>query len=276
MFYYIDILFQINGKVMTFAFLDKQTNIHTLRIMKSWMWSVLVFALTLIVIIFLDLPLWIYLLIVVPILIIVFTIGSITYSFRKSLQIKAVPKSGYDKRIKELNIDTRILENNGFDKWHEFYMKMIPDSVIYVFKKQEESIYLCLYHFGSKRSCDIFTRYNDDYTLTTCNTIDGGMTPRPDKSLLQIITRVSYLEQLEIHRKANTFLMNKGLRYFDIPKQEFNSYFLKCIHEYADHVRRFPFWPVLLIYWTITKRGRVFCKEIERQYQEGLIELPKE
>lgn len=244
--------------------------------MKSWVWSALVFTLTLVIMIILDLSLWLFLLIIVPLLIILFTIGSFTYSFRKSLQIKPVPKSGYDKRIKELNIDAHTLEKIGFDKWDEFFLKMIPDSVIYVFKYRHDSIYFCLYHFGSKKTCDIFTRYNDDFTLTTCNAIEGGMTPRPAKALLQIITKLSYNELLDIHQKTNTFLQAKGLKELDIPKQEFQEYFLKSIREQADHVRKYTFWPILLIFWTITQRGKKYCRQIENQYQKGLIEISKD
>lgn len=205
-----------------------------------------------------------------------FTFGSFMYSFRKSLQARSVPKHGYSKRIKDLNIDARMLENIGFDKWDDFYLKMIPDSVIYVFKHRDDPVYLCLYHFGAKKTCDFFTKYKNGYSLTTCNTIDGGMTPRPNKSLLQIITSVSYKELLEIHRKAHAFLLSKTLRPDDIQRQEFKPYFLENIHKYADYVRKHAFWPVLLIFWTVTRRGRVLCKEIENQYKEGLIEFPDE
>ena len=245
--------------------------------MKSWMWSVLVGVVTLMILIlydiFFDIKFWVFLLVFLPLLITLFTMGSFTYSFRKSLQIKQVPKSGYDKRIKDLNVDARVLENIGFDKVDEFYLKMIPDIVTYVFKHQDDSVYFCLYHFGTKKICDISSWYHNDYTLTTCKIIEGGTTPRRAKSLLQIITKVSYKELLEIHRKAHMFLLGRGLKNFDIPKQEFRQYFLKSIHDQTEYVRKYPFWPVLLIFWTMIRRGRVYCKEIETQYKEGSIEL---
>jgi hypothetical protein len=115
------------------------------------MWSIFVFVLALIIAIMLDIPIWLYLILVVPLLIILFTIGSFSYSFRKSLQIEPVPKSGYKKRIAEMNTDARMLAHRGFNKLDESYLKMIPDAVIFVFKHRDEPIYLCLYHLGTKK-----------------------------------------------------------------------------------------------------------------------------
>jgi hypothetical protein len=241
--------------------------------MKTWVWSALVFIVTLIIALIFNIPFWLFILIVIPLLIIAFTYGSFNYSFRSTLKAVNIPSKGYSSRIKELDIDAKKVDNLGFEKWDDFYLKMIPDSIVYVFKNKEEPVYLCLYNFGSKKTCDLFTRYENDYTLTTCNTVDGGMTPRSQKSLLQIVTNVSYENLFEIHKKAHEFLKNKGLRKFDIAKQEFRQYFLKSIHEYAQFVRKYPFWPVLLIFWTVIKRGRVYCKKIETQYNNGTVQL---
>jgi hypothetical protein len=101
------------------------------------------------------------------------------------------------------------------------------------------------------------------------------MTPRPEQSLLQIITGVAYHELFGIHKKAHVFLLEKGLKVSDLSEQEFRAYFLKNIHMYADHVRTYVLWPVLLIYWTIIRRGRIHCREIENQFQHGFVKLPE-
>jgi hypothetical protein len=241
--------------------------------MRSWMWSAFVFIVTLIIVIVFNIPLWIFLLVVVPLLIVAFTYGSFSYSFRTSLKVEPVPQKGYNLRIKDLDLETKKVESIGFKKIDAFYLKMIPDSVTYVLKHREDPVYLCLYHFGTKKTCDFFTRYENDYTLTTCDNIDGGMTPRPERSLLQITTRVSYEQLFEIHKKAHNFLIDKSLNLVELPQEEFRRYFLKSINDYARYVRTYSLWPVRLIFWTVSKRGRVYCKEIETQYNSGLIKL---
>jgi hypothetical protein len=237
------------------------------------MWSAFVFIVTLIIVIVFNIPFWIFLLVVVPLLIIAFTYGSFNYSFRKSLRIEPIPQSGYALRMKDLDLETKKAESIGFEKIDAFYLKMIPNSVTYVLKHKEDPVYLCFYHFGTKKTCDFFTRYKNDYTLTTCDNIDGGMTPRPKKSLLQIATQVTYEQLFEIHKKAHTFLIERGLKLVELPREEFQHYFLKSIHDYAQYVRTYPLWPVRLIFWTVSKRGRIHCNEIETQYKTGLITL---
>ena len=210
---------------------------------------------------------------VVPLLIITFTYGSFNYSFRRSLKIEPIPQRGYTLRIRDLDLEIKKVESIGFEQIDAFYLKMIPHSVTYVLKHREASVYLCLYHFGTKKTCDFFTRYENDYTLTTCDNIDGGMTPRPGKSLLQIATNVSYEQLFEIHKKTHNFLIDKGLKLDELPQEEFRHYFLKNIYDYAQYVRTYSFGPIRLIFWTVSKRGRVHCKEIETHYNTGLIKL---
>lgn len=241
--------------------------------MKPWAWSIIVFITTFIIMIVLDIPFWLFLLVIIPLLIIGFTIFSFAYSFRKSLKAEHIPKHGYEKQIQELDRDSQALTNIGFDKCDSFFLRMIPNAIVYVLKHRHDPAYLCLYHFSTKKTCDIFTRYENDYTLTTCDNIDGGMSPRPRKSLLQIITKVSFRELAGIHKRAHDFLLTKNMKPLLLDEQEFRYYFLEKIHEYADHIKRYPFWPILLIYWTVTRRGRIFCREIENQYQHGSIDL---
>ncbi len=241
--------------------------------MKNWVWSAFVLIVTFLIMHFFDIPFWIFLIVVIPLLIIAFTYGSFSYSFRRSLRIEPIPGKGYASRIKALDIEKIKLNNLGFAKTDGFYLKMIPDTIVYVFKHKAEPVHFCLYNLGTKMTCDFVTRYGDEYSLTTCNNVDGGMTPRPERSLLQIITKVTYANLFGIHMKAHNFLVNKGLKTYDIAEEEFHQYFLKCLHSQAKFVREFMFWPVLLVFWTITRRGRVYCKEIETQYKKGLITL---
>lgn len=122
--------------------------------MKSWMWSGFVFIITLIIVIVFNIPFWIFLFLVIPLLIIAFTYGSFNYSFRESLKTQSIPSKGYASRVNDLDTETKKVNSIGFEKCDVFYLKMVPDSVVYVLKHKEDPVYLCLYHFGSKKTCD--------------------------------------------------------------------------------------------------------------------------
>jgi len=241
--------------------------------MKNWMWSLFVFVITFLIAFVLNIPFWIFLIVVIPLLIIALTYGSFSYSFRAALHAEPIPEHGYESRIKDLDLEVKKVTSLGFEKFDAFYLKMIPDSIIYALTHKAEPIYLCLYHLGSKKTCDIFTRYENGFTLTTCDNVDGGMTPRPNKNLLEIITSVSYEKLFEGHQKAHKFLIDKGLRNYELTKDDFRNYFMKSIHDYSEHVRKYLFWPILLVIWTVRRHGRVYCKTIEMQYKEGRIKL---
>lgn len=239
--------------------------------MRLWLWTALVFVVTLLLAVLFKLPFWLF--VVVPLLIIVFTYVSVSYSFRESLQPEEIPKRGFSSRVKALEVEMRRMSPHGFEEIDTFYLRMIPDAVVSVLKHKEEPIYFCLYHLGQKVTCDIVTRYAHGYTLTTCNTVDGGMMPRPQKNLLQIITQVSYEESCDLHTKGHLFLGGKGLLPFDIPREEFRAYFIRNIHEQARFIRKIPLWPVRLVIWTILRQGRTYQREIETQYRDNSIEL---
>lgn len=236
--------------------------------MKMWVWTVVVVLITILIINVLKVPLWMFVILGAPLLAIVLTYTSLMYSFRASLRLEPIPKKGYVARIEELDKEGEVINRLGFDRKDAFYLKTIPDSITYVFKHNIEPIYLCVYHLGAKKTCDIVSCFERDFTLTTCSSVDGGMIPRPPKKMLQIFEKLSYGELLDKHRMAQDFIESKGIKQIDIPSEEFREYFVKSIREFAEYARTFAFWPVRLIYWTVIKRGKIYLKSIEEQYKE--------
>lgn len=241
--------------------------------MKYWMWSAFVFALTVAVMLVFKLSLITFLVIGVPILVVLLIYGFFVYSFRDSLQPEPVPSTGYNSRLAQMDRNIESLGAHGFRKIDQFYLKMIPDSVTYAFKHSKEPIYFCLYHFGKKMACDVVTLFDNRFTLTTSNTIDSGMTPRPAKNLLQIFPGSSYYELILQHEKSHRFLIDKGLRIFEINENEFRYHFMKSIREQAAYIRRINFWPVILLVNTVSQHGKIYCKSIIDQYTAGSINI---
>lgn len=241
--------------------------------MKLWLWTIFVLVVTLLIATLLKIPFWVFVVVVIPLLIFVFTYGSVSYSFRESLQPQYIPERGYGSRIKALDVETKRMSPHGFEKVDSFYLQMIPDAVVHVLRHREEPIYLCFYHLGQRITSDFVTRYENDYVLTTCSSVDAGVMPRPAKHLLQVISGIPCEELHAVHKKAHAFLYEKGLRTFDISRGEFRSFFMKNIREQALLVRKIPLWPFRLVIWTLIKRGRMYQTEIERQYKKNTIQL---
>jgi|GEM_PF-3552679 len=241
--------------------------------MKSGTWTAFVFVAVLVVMIVLDLPFYIFLVVGVPVFIYVLTYASFRYSFRDSLRFEPIPDHGYRPRMKIMDREMRSIQRLGFHKIDQFYFKMIPDSITYVFKHKTEPIYLCLYHLGKIMTCDIFTRYADDITLTTTNAVEGGMPPRPAKNFLQVFNRASYEHLYIEHKKAHQYLTFYGARVYDIPPAEFRYFFMKSLKDQERYIRNYFLWPAMLVGRTIAQSGKKYCSPISEQYPEGTLNL---
>lgn len=241
--------------------------------MKNWMWTALAAIMMFAIIVLLKMSFWIFLVIAAPLLTIIFIYGSFLYSFRESLQMEAVPAHGYNTRVNEMERELKLIEALGFRKMDQFYLKMIPDSITYVFKHQKEPFYFCLYHFGQKRGCDVVTRYENEFYLTTSNTVDAGMTPRPKKALLQIFPQKHYETLFLNHEEAHEYISRNGIRTYDIAEGEFRFYFMKSLREQETYIKKSFLWPVNLLIRTITRYGKIYCRLIQEQYPQGFSRI---
>jgi hypothetical protein len=241
--------------------------------MKNWVWIIILSTLGFYMATALELPMWAYLILAFPVFAFVATYGSFMYSFRSSLKPRPIPPSGYSLRIKDLQKDETELNAFGFEKKDSFYLKTVPDSVVYMFKHQQEPIIACLYHLEAKKVCDFVSNFGDDITLTTSETADGAMVPLPPRRLFQIFENIPREKLLGHHRKAVAFIKEKGKREHDVAPEELRRELMKSMREFADTVKKYTLWPLRLIFWTVTGRGKMHCKTIEEQYKAGMIKI---
>lgn len=240
--------------------------------MKNWMWSVLVFIITSLIIFSFDLSISAMFFIVIPVLIIIFIQGSFYYSFRDSLEPVDIPGTGYDQRIRETERKMRDLPH-GFKLIDRFYLKTIPDSVTYAFIQESEPVICCIYNFGSKTAVDFVSVYNDEYTLTTNDTLDGGMAPRPEKNFIQLFPDQSYEKLYNRHMESHILLIEEGLRPLYIHGSEFRHYFMKEYRIQGDFIKKLPFWPIILLFRTITRYGKRYTTPLKRQTDAGITKI---
>jgi len=239
--------------------------------MKYSFWIVLVAAVTFAVVFFLKPPFLLFLLVGVPVLTVGLTIASFYYSFRSTLQPGPVPPQGYEDRLRALDGLAPQWERLGFARCDSFFLKMIPDSITYVYKHREHPTYGCLYHFGTKMNTDLVTRLAADRSLTTNDSRDAGNIPRPSSKMLQVFPGASLDMLWNEHQRAAAYLNSKGWASMDVPVAEFRPYFFGSLKEFKDYVLGMPFWPVKLVFWVVTRYGKRYCRRVEDQFQSGFI-----
>jgi hypothetical protein len=222
----------------------------------------------------LGIPIWVVLAVVVPLAVIGMTVYSFLYNVRPDLKVEVIPTKGFGERMRALEVEAAALEKLGFRKVDEFYLKIIPDCIVQVFGKEDETLHVFLYHLGQKMSSDVITAFKNDYNLTTGASADGGNIPPSPKDFLQTFDMARYERLLEEHGKAIEFLKSNRLEPQKLSDGMMRDLLLKSFKKLSERVRQNLFWPILLIYWVISKRGRMYARSIEEQYKLGIIKLP--
>lgn len=240
--------------------------------MKIWVWTLFVMVVSGGLLWYLNLPFVVSIFIIVPILIYLLIYGSFMYSFRESLKPDLIPAHGYENRIRETENSLKQLPK-GFGEIDRFYLKTIPDSTTVAFLHENEPILFCVYHFGKKMGCDVVTVYENDYALTTNNSLDGGMAPRRDKDLLQIFPDAGYEQLYQKHMQAHIFLIEQGLRPYYIQPGDFRRRFMQDYRAQGDYIRTFFLWPAILLIRTVMQYGRRYCFSIQEQFRKGQIKI---
>lgn len=222
---------------------------------------------------FLKVPLWLLLVVMVPLSILCMIIYTSIYNFRKDLVFQPVDQVKHFERIKQMESDTCRILKMGFNKIDEFYLQLIPDSITYIFKHVSEPVYLNLYHMGPKIIPDVITLFDDDFSLTTSSVPDAGNIPRGEREFLQVYENASYEILVEEHRKSVEFLKSKKLITKEVTQEEFRDEFMKSLQESGRRIMSHTLWPLLLLFWVVTVRGKIFKMSIQKQVEKGIIRI---
>lgn len=222
---------------------------------------------------FFQIPAVITLAVLIPLDVIALTVFSFLYNFRGNVRPEPVPGRGFDSRRADLDRSIPILESMGFKKIDEFFLKIIPDALVYCFQHSNGTTYVCLYHLGPKQFADAISLYNNEVSLTTGMSPDGGNIPPKDRAILQIFPNASLETLLQRHADGVEFLRGKGYEPISHSPSTFREEFMRAFREVGVRVQKMAFWPVLLIFWVVTSRGQVYLKSVEEQFRAGMIKI---
>jgi len=196
------------------------------------------------------------------------------YSFRNSLQLEEVSQTGNQNRISELNQNEQSLEDLGFNKFDEFYMRTSSDIIVFAYKHVELPIVLCQYHLGAYKTIDLMTSYENDYALTTTNIKSTGIsTLRPLNYFLQIFTESGAEELFRRHIQSMEFLKAEEFAVTDKPLYNFRNEFLRKFLE-AGKMYKSLISPVQLLYLNYFGDKYKFAKTIQEQVLAKQLQLP--
>lgn len=223
---------------------------------------------------YLNFPLW-WFLIIIPLNVYLQIYTSQQFSFRDSIRLEDIPQTGYEKRIFELNSFEQRLQNLGFEKFDEFYLQTTSDIVGYAYKHRELPVILSHYHFEVMMYCDLDTNFENDYSLTTCNSKNSSInTIRPHNLLIQAFPDADIEELFNRHIQSVRFLQMQGFNILNKPIYDFRKNFISEFLEVGRKMKSLTA-PIKLLYLMYFGDKKRFTKTIQEQILAKQLRLPQ-
>ncbi len=147
-------------------------------------------------------------------------------------------------------------------------------------ESKEKPTYLCQYIFGPRAEVgivwDIITIFENQIYLTTSNTKDANLRPKPSGHYSQSFSKCSFDELYKKHRESEEYLTTKGGAKVEKSPIGFEESFVNSIKITNRYHRRHWYWIIFLFYYYFVRRKRWYNKTIQKQYELGMIKLPNE
>jgi hypothetical protein len=167
------------------------------------------------------------------------------------------------------------MQSLHFQKTDGFHLSTIPDCVMYVFKHQTEPVFICLSHFGQKRTYECTTFFNG-LDLTTSSDTRSSVVPNSARQVFQIFPDADPVFLLEEHRNAIRFLKKHGRKPMEVPSKSFRRQYFLHVQETANRVRSHFLWPLRLMLWSLGKNWQAAAMPLEDQadlpFPKGMLQ----
>lgn len=226
--------------------------------------------------IYFDIPTELFVFILLPLMLIIFTAGCFLYNCRQGLEARSVPQTGnWAAKQSIMLAQAEPLFNVGFELIDSFTINSMPTILINIYADRERAISYLHYHLGQKISGEFETKFINGIELNTANSISSGLIPRPENRLIQIIENAPQTIMLNFHLEAVKYLESQGIKSIAHNYDTIREDLLSGLKREGCYVRNINFWPIKLIYWTLTKRGKVYLGPLRAQVENDVIKLPR-
>jgi hypothetical protein len=164
----------------------------------------------------------------------------------------------------------------GFELLGCWVAQLTGPSFIAAWKHHSRPTYLCMYGIQHVYAYEFVSVFAGDYVLTTANTPDSQLLPRPDGYYLQSFNKISLDELLTRHAAAELFLMQQGRLIAEPIDARFEDQIQAALARQMAYVKTVPLWWMKGSYWFLIRKDRLHNKTIEELHHLGKAHLPHE
>jgi len=149
-----------------------------------------------------------------------------------------------------------------------------------VWRRSDRPTFLCHYlvreQHRANRVSEIDTEFAFGISLSTANSIDAQLHPKPPGCYHQTFSKINMDEQWYRHIEAENYLIDKGEAQLVTTEESFEDLFLRSEQKQRKFVRSITFWPFLIFYWYFVRKRLWHNKSIRELHERSMIKLPKE
>jgi hypothetical protein len=198
------------------------------------------------------------------------------YSQMRSLENLSLRPAPGTKPSQEADAWAR---NNGFEFIANFTSKVgSMNTLISAWQQPHSPRFFCRYIISAGHktvvSHDLVTIFTSDMGLTTGDSRDGCLFPRPPGSYMQALTGAGLDERWQVHIEMEDFLIKTGGAQLLREPPNFEESFVDAIRKQVSFVRSVPLWPLRAAYWFFVRRYLWRNKSVKVQHEKGMIRLP--
>lgn len=218
---------------------------------------------------------FIYLLITVQQFVIVLFLGKTSLVPFTSQEHKS------DWRIRRISPLHEWAEHNDFTFVGCYLVKVgILKNFMAVWQRTDRPTFFCHYLMQGqnrvKGVSDLVTVFANDISLTTANSRDAQLSPKPPGSYHQTFSNTNLDKQWYRHIEMENYLMDVGQAQLVQQDKPFENIFLDAIRKEVKFIRSLWLWPFRGAYWFFIRKHLWHNRSIKELRQKDMIKLPNE
>lgn len=163
------------------------------------------------------------------------------------------------------------LQYLGFTLTDQFYYSGISTSIVNAYSHKNNKDIFLIYIVNGKVTFECSTEFENDFSLSTCSSINCAVVPKPSKSFY-CIENTTHLQNIyKRHQFENEFLKNKGYNAIEEKDPDIRKKMQEANESFYERAAQIKFFTIKLLYWTISRRGAVHLPSLAEQHKKGII-----
>ena len=195
---------------------------------------------------------------------------------RRGIRLEPAEEAGYPRDFATVREVDAWAKDQGFDLIGCYIAHLLSPGFVAAWKHRQRPTYFCLYGVQHVYAHEFVTVFAEDRMLTTANTPDAQLFPRPDGYYLQSFDKLPLDDLLTRHAAAEHYLMQQGRLREESLAGSFEEHLAHAFARQMAYIETLPLWQLRGGYWFLIRKDRYHRKTIEELHDAQKAPFPHE